>query len=87
MAKRADENVPKAKVGEIDTEKSGKKLGRPPMAEGVKHNVLSIRGTTEWRDWLNRLADHCRLKTADVIDHAIIAYAKQQGFKEQPPKR
>ena len=54
---------------------------------GPKGNVLSIRGSTEWREWLGRLADHSRLKVADVIDRALLAYAKQEGFSEPAPRR
>ncbi len=65
-----------------------KRRGRPKSAaEGPKGNVLSIRGSGEWRDWVGRLADHNRLKVADVIDRALLAYAKQEGFNEPAPRR
>ena len=46
-----------------------------------KHNALSIRGATEGRDWLTHLSDHCRLKTADGIDRALIVYARHRGVQ------
>lgn len=65
-----------------------KRRGRPKVsAEGPKGNVLSIRGSVEWRAWVGRLADHSRLKVADVIDRAMLAYAKQEGFAEPAPRR
>lgn len=65
-----------------------KRRGRPKStAEAPKGNVLSIRGSGEWRDWVGRLADHNRLKVADVIDRALLAYAKQEGFNEPAPRR
>ena len=64
-----------------------KPTGRPKAAEAPKHNVLSIRGSTEWRDWLNDLSEHCRSKAADVIDRALVLYAKQEGFTKPAPKR
>ena len=67
--------------------KGSGRTGRPPKVEGAKHNVLSIRGTAEWRAWLGRLSEHCRLKSADVIDRALIAYAKVEGFAEPAPRR
>jgi hypothetical protein len=63
------------------------RTGRPRSAEGPKGNVLSIRGSSAWRDWLGRLADHCRLKSSDVIDRALILYAKSEGFHEPAPRR
>jgi hypothetical protein len=55
--------------------------------EGPKGNVISIRGSGEWRAWVGRLADHSRLKVADVIDRALLVYAKQEGFTEPAPRR
>jgi hypothetical protein len=77
----------KSKAGGPKPQKGGGQTGRPKSAEGPKPNVLSIRGSTEWRDWLNELSDHCRLKSADVIDRALIVYAKQEGFAKSAPKR
>lgn len=49
--------------------------------------VLSVRGTDDWRAWLQRLADHDRASMPDLLDRALVAYAKGVGFKEAPPKR
>lgn len=86
MAKQTKTGPPKA-APSTEKPKAQGRTGRPPRAEGPKQNVLSIRGTAEWRDWLGRLSDHSRLKAADVIDRALILYAKQEGFTEPPPKR
>src|SRR3954466_3514925 len=80
MAKKRGGTEPEG-VGEAAA--TPKRRGRPKSsAEGPKGNVLSIRGSEEWRDWVGRLADHSRLKVADVIDRALLAYAKQEGFTE-----
>jgi hypothetical protein len=71
-----------------ETAATPKRRGRPKGSAGArKGNVLSIRGSNEWRDWVGRLADHSRLKVADVIDRALLAYAKQEGFTEVAPRR
>lgn len=49
--------------------------------------VLTIRGTQEWRDWLERAANHCRLTTSTLVDLAVTRFAREQGFEEAPPKR
>jgi|GEM_PF-1192536 len=87
MGKRPSEQESSEGSQHAGPVKGGKRMGRPVSKEGPKYNVLSIRGSTEWRDWLNRLSDHCRLKSADVVDRALIVYAKQEGFTEPPPKR
>ncbi|HWE39568.1 MAG TPA: hypothetical protein VG406_23670 [Isosphaeraceae bacterium] len=56
-------------------------------AEEPRRNVLSIRGTDDWRDWIHALADHCRLKSGDLIDQALIEMAQRRGFDVPPPKR
>lgn len=50
-------------------------------------NGLVIRCTPEWRDWLNRLAEHDRTAMAGVLDRAARLYAHKIGFKEGAPKR
>lgn len=84
MSKKRDGTEPEAAAEAL----APKRRGRPKSAaEGPKGNVLSIRGSGEWRDWVGRLADHNRLKVADVIDRALLAYAKQEGFNEPAPRR
>jgi hypothetical protein len=62
--------------------------GRTPRAvPQATSNVVSIRGTMAWRNWLYGLADHCRLKSPDLIDRALIAYAKAEGYKAPAPAR
>ncbi len=58
----------------------------PPRDEPRK-NVVSIRGTERWREWLAGLATHRRLSAADVIDQALIEYASKYGYKEKAPPR
>ena len=53
----------------------------------TRRNVVSIRGTEAWRDWLMELAAHRRLKAADVIDQALIEYAQKHGYIEPAPPR
>jgi hypothetical protein len=66
-----------------------KKRREAPKAggQGPRQVILSVRGSAEWRDWLNELARYNRVKTADAIDHALVAWARQTGFKKPPPPR
>jgi hypothetical protein len=56
--------------------------GEPPASV-----IVSIRVATDYRDWLNRLADFERVNLSDLIDRAITRYAREVGFKEVAPKR
>ncbi len=48
---------------------------------------LTVRMTPQFREWLDQAASHSRLNMSGFIEFAVIAYAKQQGFHEAPPKR
>jgi excisionase family DNA binding protein len=48
---------------------------------------VSIRVAPEYRDWLDRLAEFKRLTLVDVIDQALVKYARDEGFDEVAPKR
>lgn len=54
---------------------------------GPRRTVLTIKGTDEWRSWLERLAEHLRTPTSTLVDHALVEYAKAKGFKEEAPLR
>jgi hypothetical protein len=41
----------------------------------------------QFREWLDKAALHSRLNVSGFIELAVVAYAKQQGFDETPPKR
>jgi hypothetical protein len=59
----------------------------PKGGDEPRKNVVSIRGTEAWRAWLMGLAAHRRLKAVDVIDQALIEYAKKYGYTEEAPPR
>jgi hypothetical protein len=68
-----------------------KKRGNSPPAEvsvkkGTQPNAITIRGSQEWKDWLERFALKLRSKPTSVIDRALAKLAEQEGFAE-PPQR
>ena len=54
---------------------------------GPRKTVLTIKGTDEWRGWLERLGEHLRTPTSTIVDHALVKHAKDVGFAEEAPKR
>jgi hypothetical protein len=71
----------------LDTVMARKKPGPKPF-EGVGRTAATtIRSTPEWKAWLDRLADHCRLNVSDTADRALVELARSVGFKEAPPRR
>jgi len=66
---------------------AGRSKGGRPKVDAPKRNILTMRGSEEWREWLNGLAEFCRLPTTTLVDHAVIKYAKDVGYEVAPPKR
>jgi hypothetical protein len=58
----------------------------PAPAKGAKNNILSIRGTPEWRGWLERFAAKSRVTPTALLDLAVAEKAARDGF-ETPPAR
>ena len=57
-----------------------------PEPNRVRSSATNIRSSPEWKDWLARFAGHTRKDLADVVDEALLRYARAEGF-ELPPKR
>lgn len=53
---------------------------RRPMA-------VAIKGSEEWKTWLEEAASYCRMSVSSLIDVAVTQYAKSQGFDRRPPDR
>jgi hypothetical protein len=54
---------------------------------GPRRTVLTIKGTDEWREWLEGLSEHLRTPTSTIVDHALVRYAKEVGYEKPAPKR
>jgi hypothetical protein len=64
-----------------------KKPARPmKSAEPVRKNIISVRGTEEWRDWLIEYAAFRRVPVTSLIDQVLNEAAKRDGFA-LPPER
>jgi hypothetical protein len=72
-------------------------MARPKKTEGAHEEkpakqpkgfaMPPVRGSEAWRGWVDRLIDHDRSSWPDLVDKALVAYAKAVGFKEAPPRR
>ncbi len=60
--------------------------GRPPEP-APRRTVLTIKGTDEWRGWLEELSRFLRTPTSTIVDHALVRYAKEVGFEREAPER
>jgi hypothetical protein len=64
-----------------------KKTG--PVSKGEPHRrvIASFKATAEFDAWMERLAKHCRLPVSTLLEHGLIALAREKGFNEEPPER
>jgi hypothetical protein len=60
--------------------------GRPKRAAPKRETVVAIKGSTEWKSWLDAFSSHCRLGLSDTIEQSLIYYATERGYRD-PPKR
>jgi hypothetical protein len=66
--------------------KTGKpKTGNP--SRKASYATVNLKGSDEWKAWVDELAIHCRTDIAKLIDRGLILVAKAEGFtKEAPPR-
>jgi hypothetical protein len=60
--------------------------GRPRRAGPARETVVALKGSPEWKAWLDGFAGHCRLGLADTIEQSLLYYAGERDFA-WPPKR
>lgn len=64
----------------------GRKKSDPPNAP-LREPALVVKGTKEWKAWIEDLATHLRMTKADMADRALIELAERTGYKVKPPIR
>lgn len=62
-------------------------VGEAIGSGGGKPLAIQVRGSAEWKAWVEELAAFDRSNIADVTDRAIAAYARTIGFLKTPPPR
>lgn len=63
-----------------DASKSEDHAARKPL-------VIQVRGSQEWRDWVERGAAESGLPLSSLVDQALRMYFKSIGMTESPPRR
>ena len=63
------------------------KKAKRPANEDTRTIVLSMKGTDEFRGWLNELALHCHTTAVNVMELALVEYARRVKFPKNAPRR
>ena len=57
-----------------------------PKGSSTQPNAITIRGSAEWKQWLERFAAKMRMRPTAIIDLALAKLADQERFAEPPPR-
>ncbi len=68
------------------TDAERRKPGRPRRIGPARETVVALKGSAEWKAWLDGFASHCRLGLADTIEQALLSYAEVRDYP-RPPNR
>jgi hypothetical protein len=71
----------------LEPPRMGKKKAIPKPEPERRLTALAIKGSAEWRAWVQEAAEFCRTDTSKLVDAAILEYARKRGFTKEPPKR
>lgn len=66
---------------------SAKRATGKPAASARKPVAVTLKGDPAWKEWLEGLAEHCRLDVSKAIDRALIQMAKTEGYEKEAPPR
>lgn len=64
-----------------------KRPGPKPNPAKTRNAAIMVRSTDEWKEWVEELAAFKRMTASDLIDHALVAFAREAGFTKMPPRR
>lgn len=68
--------------------KAKKKPGPKPDPERVRSAAIIVRGRPEWKEWVEGLAEADRAPSVnDLIDRALVTYAREIKYPKPAPKR
>ena len=81
------EAPPMARKNSSQQPEPEKRIGRPPAADGIRERAIVVRGRDDWKSWVQELSDFCRLDLSDLVDAALVDYARTRGFDKSAPKR
>jgi hypothetical protein len=63
-----------------------KKSSPPPDGPGPRTALIALKCRQEYKDWVTELAREYRITPTQIIDRALVAFAKAEGRKI-PPER
>jgi hypothetical protein len=76
----------RAEQSNASNDDAGKKPVRKSPDSEPRKIVVTIRGRSDWKEWLDGFAGSERVSGVVLIDRALAQYAKRVGYPD-PPER
>lgn len=71
-----------------EPKKGKKKPGPRPDPDRARMSTTMVRSRADWKLWVDEFKDFVRSESvADLIDRALVSYAREMKFPKLPPKR
>jgi hypothetical protein len=77
---------PEARLIVAENSTMGRKKSDKPGSPPRPHAVV-VKGTLEWKEWIENAAEHCRTNVSSLVDIAVTQYVRAQGYEVKPPPR
>ena len=58
-----------------------------PETWNKKPLILNLRGSEEFKRWLQELAGYDRQSVSGLVERALVQYGRAIGFDKAPPER
>lgn len=72
---------------EMAKKKAGRPKGSAKTVDKNKPIIATLRGSDEFREFLEEVAKKDHRSVASLIERAIVSYAKEVGVTREPPER
>jgi hypothetical protein len=66
--------------------KTTPKTASAPPGSARQRNVLALRGTDEWKAWLDGFAARKGMPVTVLVDHALRELARRDGYRDPPAR-
>ena len=75
-------------VAMAEPKKAKKKPGPKPDPSRTRDAAIMVRSTEAWKRAVEAFAEFDRAPSvSDLIDRAVVAYARERGYEKPIPKR
>jgi hypothetical protein len=64
-----------------------KKVPTKTTVSRARASAINFRAMPEWKAWIDEFAEFDRCTLVELIDRALVAYAREKKFSKAAPRR